>query len=268
MQLLSIGDFSKISNVTTKTLRYYDEINLIKPVHINEENGYRYYDISQLESILLISKLKQYSFSLEEISEVLKNRHDDEMLFSLLQKKKKIIHEKMNEFGFVLEYLEDDIKNMERGTDIMEYLKNIEVKLVEVEPKNILSVKEVINIEDYGKLMGKLFEKIREKKLTPVGAPMTIYHETEFNPLSSRMEVAIPVKEVVTGTREFCGGLCVTATLRGPYTELASVYAKLAEWIEKEGYTVVNAYFEVYITDPNTVKPEDYITDVYIPVKK
>ena len=59
-KMLSIGAFSKISNVTTKTLRYYDEIGLIKPVYVNDENGYRYYSTSQLETVLLIGKLKWY----------------------------------------------------------------------------------------------------------------------------------------------------------------------------------------------------------------
>lgn len=63
--MLSIGAFSKISNVTTKTLRYYDEIGLIKPVYVNDENGYRYYSTSQLETVLLIGKLKWYGFSLD-----------------------------------------------------------------------------------------------------------------------------------------------------------------------------------------------------------
>ena len=266
--MLSIGNFSKISNVTTKALRYYDEIGLIKPVHINTENGYRYYDASQLETILLINKLKQYSFSLEEISEVLKSRHDDALLFSLLQRKKQAAHKKMNELGCMIEHLEKDIKSMERGIDIMAYLEDIKVKLVEVEPKNIISVKEIISVEDYGKLMGKLFEKVHSENLTPAGSPMTIYHDSEFNPASSLMEIAIPVKEVVNGIREFCGGLCAMSTLNGPYSELTSIYAKLNEWVEKEGYTIAGAPFEVYITDPAKTQPKDYVTEVYFPVKK
>ncbi|MFV0402082.1 MAG: MerR family transcriptional regulator [Oscillospiraceae bacterium] len=266
--MLSIGNFSKVSNVTTKTLRYYDEIGLIKPAHINTENGYRYYDVSQLETILLINRLKQYSFSLEEISAVLGARYDDTLLFSLLRQKRQSTHEKMEELGAMLEHLETDIQNLERGIDIMAYLENIEVKLVDMAPKNILFVKEVISVEDYGKMMGRLFETIHRENLTPVGDPMTIYHEAEFNPASSLMEVAIPVKEVVTGTREFAPGLCAISTLKGPYSELPSVYAKLNEWMEKEGYSIASAPFEVYITNPQDTQPKDYVTEVYIPVKK
>ena len=55
--MLPIGEFSKICNVTTKTLRYYDEIGLLKPSIVNGHNGYRYYDVQQLKTILLITKL-------------------------------------------------------------------------------------------------------------------------------------------------------------------------------------------------------------------
>ena len=56
--MLSIGEFSKICKVSTKTLRYYAEIGLILPSEINPENGYRYYAIEQLEIMLLIIRLK------------------------------------------------------------------------------------------------------------------------------------------------------------------------------------------------------------------
>ena len=52
--MLSIGEFSKICKVSAKTLRYYAEIGLILPSEINPENGYRYYAIEQLETMLLI----------------------------------------------------------------------------------------------------------------------------------------------------------------------------------------------------------------------
>ena len=52
--MLSIGEFSKICQVSAKTLRYYDEIGLLRPEEINPENGYRYYRVEQLERMLFI----------------------------------------------------------------------------------------------------------------------------------------------------------------------------------------------------------------------
>lgn len=66
--MLSIGEFSKICEVSTKTLRYYAEIGLIYPDEINPENGYRYYSIGQLKKMLFINRLKSYNFSLNNVS--------------------------------------------------------------------------------------------------------------------------------------------------------------------------------------------------------
>lgn len=88
--LLSIGEFSKICEVSTKTLRYYDEIGLIHPDEINPVNGYRYYSIKQLTKMLFINRLKSYHFSLEEIKDILEweQDHFEEKLSTALNLKK------------------------------------------------------------------------------------------------------------------------------------------------------------------------------------
>lgn len=92
--MLSIGEFSKICQVSTKTLRYYAEIGLILPNEINYENGYRYYSIEQLETMLFIKRLKSYNFSLEEIKVILKSEElKEEKLYSyLIKNKEKLIN--------------------------------------------------------------------------------------------------------------------------------------------------------------------------------
>ena len=91
--MLSIGELSKICQVSTKTLRYYAEIGLILPNEINYENGYRYYSIEQLETMLFIKRLKSYNFSLEEIKIILKSEElKEEKLYSyLIKNKEKLI---------------------------------------------------------------------------------------------------------------------------------------------------------------------------------
>ena len=86
--MLSIGEFSNICQVSTKTLRYYAEIGLILPNKINTENGYRYYSIEQLETMLCIKRLKSYNFSLEKIKIILKSEElKEEKLYAYLIKK-------------------------------------------------------------------------------------------------------------------------------------------------------------------------------------
>ena len=87
--LYKIGDFSKKCGVSIKTLRYYDEINLFKPVDIDLFTGYRYYSEEQLDDINIILKLKEASFSLEEIKEYWNNFNDDIMI----KKQKELFNE-------------------------------------------------------------------------------------------------------------------------------------------------------------------------------
>ena len=91
--MLSIGELSKICQVSTKTLRYYAEIGLILPNEINYENRYRYYYIDQLVTMLFIKRLKSYNFSLEEIKVILKSEElKEEKLYSyLIKNKEKLI---------------------------------------------------------------------------------------------------------------------------------------------------------------------------------
>ncbi|MFJ8461284.1 MerR family transcriptional regulator [Lysinibacillus xylanilyticus] len=273
--MLSIGEFSKICGVSTKTLRYYDEIGLINPDEINAESGYRYYSIEQLKRMLYINRLKSYHFSLEDIKTMLNLEEDqsEEMLCSALNQKRKEIQEKLKAFEFLVKQLSHDISNLEKGVPIMSYLDDIEVQLVETKPMNILYKRLMMSSDDYasgyGNYFNKLYEKIATEQLTLLGKPMAIYHSPEFNPAGNDTEFAIPIAEAVKGTRDLPGGLCAKSVLKGAYPELTSVYANLTKWIENEGYELILPPYEIYVTDPNQANaPENYITEVYFPVKK
>jgi DNA-binding transcriptional MerR regulator len=109
--LLSIGEFSKICGVSTKTLRYYDEIGLIHPDEVNAESGYRYYSIRQLKKMLFINRLKSYYFSLEEIKAILEWEEDqsEEQLCSILNRKRREIQEKVSALENTLKQISNDI---------------------------------------------------------------------------------------------------------------------------------------------------------------
>lgn len=267
--MLSIGEFSEISKVTTKTLRYYDKIGLLEPSFINEETGYRYYKVEQLETILFINRLKDYTFSLDEIFEILQSPKDNRDLQSKIYAKRELIQENIYKYNLIINQLDKDIENLERGIEIMAYLDEIPVKIFETKDINIYSVRKKINIEkDYKGIREGIFHKIVEERLSPTGAPMTIFHDEEFDPENYDMELAIPVKENYKGTRVLMGGLCAMVTLKGPFTELPSAYAKINEWIEKEGYELAGSPYEIYVTDPTTTAPDEFITEVYCPIKK
>ncbi len=73
---LTIGEFSKLCYVTVKTLRYYEQTGLLAPHEVDEWTGYRYYDVSQLQTMVKIRNLKSLGLSLDEIKEVLEQGTD------------------------------------------------------------------------------------------------------------------------------------------------------------------------------------------------
>ena len=85
--MVRIGDFSKICQVTVKALRHYDLIGLLKPVFVDQDNGYRYYSPDQLNTIHKIVNLKELDFSLATIKRIINGDFTDEELRQLIQEK-------------------------------------------------------------------------------------------------------------------------------------------------------------------------------------
>lgn len=217
--MLTISAFAKLSRVTPNTLRYYDEMGLLKPAEVNTDNGYRYYQPAQLQTILLINKLKAYHLSLEEIAQILPHPADNDALLPLLRQKRDEIDLTVDQLTNTLNQMEQEISNLERGIHIMSYLDKIEVSIAETKPQNILYVRDQMRTADFGRYLSQLNTAIKEKNLTIIGPPMNIFHiDANFNPECYDNEIAIPVKEAGKGTRRLSGGLCAKITLKGPYT--------------------------------------------------
>jgi DNA-binding transcriptional MerR regulator len=72
---LRIGEFARLKNVTTETLRHYDRVDLLKPIEIDVETGYRYYSVFQSEKLASIIELKALGFSIEEMKAFFDDRN-------------------------------------------------------------------------------------------------------------------------------------------------------------------------------------------------
>ena len=107
--MLRIGEFSKLTGVPIRTLRYYDEIDLFKPADIDLFTDYRYYNEEQVGDLNLINELKKVGFSLEEIKNNW-NKFSDEVM---LKKKDELLkkQEDINESIKKLDYMRSNIHN-------------------------------------------------------------------------------------------------------------------------------------------------------------
>ncbi|EKQ51465.1 MULTISPECIES: MerR family transcriptional regulator [unclassified Clostridium] len=272
--MYTIGQFSKIGRVSTKTLRYYDEIDLLKPIRVDQDNQYRYYSQEQVLQLLLISELKEYGLKLEEIKAIT-DKQDTELLKKFLKRK---ISEIDNEVVTKLELkkiIEQKIKKIESGGNIMEASKDLKVELKERQSLVVVSRRSTISMSNISSLIGKVFEDIFNMNLQPAGPVMTIYHDKkEFDVENVDCEVCVPVNKNVSlekndKIKEFPGGLVAYTTFVGPYSKLGEAYAKVVKWIDDNGYKYASAPFDIYLTGPGSAKaPEEFVTEVCFPITK
>ena len=80
IDLLGSGEFARRSHLSAKALRIYDEIGLLRPVHVEASNGYRRYRVDQLRTARLISMLRGIDMSLAEIGSFLEDLSEDPAL--------------------------------------------------------------------------------------------------------------------------------------------------------------------------------------------
>ena len=125
--MYKIGEFSKITNLPVKTLRYYNEIGLLIPEEVDIYTGYRYYGERNFNEIEMIKQLKSVGFTLDEIITNWQNFDDENF-----EQKKKELYEKQ--------------QNIEQQIRKLDYLRNrvVNGKIVnyEVKANKIKSLKE------------------------------------------------------------------------------------------------------------------------------
>lgn len=78
--MLKIGEFSKLSRVSIRMLRHYDELGLLAPQSIDPFTGYRYYGEDQLPMAGQICALKDMGFGLAEVKAILACQRDRAVL--------------------------------------------------------------------------------------------------------------------------------------------------------------------------------------------
>jgi len=121
--LLKIGEFSKLTGVPIRTLRYYDEIDLFKPAEIDLFTDYRYYNEEQIEDLELINKLKSVGFTLEEIKQNWNNFTNE-----LMENKKRELFQKLDNINESIKEIDRLRSNIVGGKIIKEI--NLETKKV------------------------------------------------------------------------------------------------------------------------------------------
>lgn len=175
----SIGEMAKLHQTTIKTLRYYDEIGLLKPIQIDVKNGYRYYLTEQFEQLNTIQYLKELGFSLNEIKIHLEHR-DINGFLDLLTKQKELTEAKIKELELVKHRFENRIKDIKQVREIRE-LGVVSIK--EVKERKIVRLIETISSEPQLEVALRQLENLSNLKSSIFigGVGLTISSNNMFN---------------------------------------------------------------------------------------
>lgn len=269
---MTIGEFSRFCQVTVKTLRHYDKIGLLKPNEVDLWSRYRYYDVSQMQQLNAILRLKNLGFSLEEIGELFDEGTHKPSL-SQIEAKKKQIQQRIKELVTQLHSLQSLGDSIRRINDMGR------ISLQSLPAITVASYRRVLK---YREDLTPIFTKIINPEIQRIGCKRTlpiygfvIEHESEYKTENIDTEYCLQVDEMYSDTPvikfkqlpEIPLAVCLKHV--GTYDTFGESFAEVMNYIETQGYKVAGEYriqFEESIQ--NQRDPEKYITIIQIPVIK
>ena len=268
---LKIGEFSKMMQVTVKTLRHYEQRGLLMPEEVDKWTGYRYYSISQMQRLNAIRDLQRQGFTLEEIKELF----DDGAQMPGVE----LLTQKIEETERQLQLL------VERRRQLLRWLDSHKQKNT-MEKFNIQSLPEIIVashrevIADYSALGALCVNKIGPEmqrlgcKCPPPGYCFTIEHAKEYHPTDIDIEYCEQVEEMGIDSNiiQFKRLAAVPKALCmkhvGPYERFYESYTEAFKYMEEQGYKIAGHPRTCYIDGAwNQEDPEKWLSIVQIPIE-
>ena len=268
--MFKIGDFSRLCRISVKTLRYYDEIGLLKPVRVDEFTAYRYYAADQLPRLHYILALKDTGLSLEEIATLTANSLTPAQMRDLFILKQAELRQRLQEEQKRLEQVEKLLQQIEKEGKMPDY----KVVVKKVAPQLVASLRGLLPAYgEVGQFYGEIFKYLAKKMIfKPAGPTLFICYDTEYKERDVDVEACVPIKKAVPGTDKIkvyeLPGIEAACTIyKGPYQGISEAYGALMAWIEANGYQAAGPSREAYLTYDAKAASKN-VTEVQFPVVK
>lgn len=265
-----IGEFSKISKTTIKTLRYYDEIALLRPEQIDKATNYRFYTTEQLFALHRIQSFRQIGLSIDQIKLIISGGSAEHIM---KQRKAELLAE--------LERYEEQLSRIEfilSGKE-EEHFMSYHAIIKEL-PECIVYSKEMIvpNYDAYFELIPAIGRAMKaanpEIQCTLPAYCFIIYHDGEYKEKDIHVEYCEAVDRFGKETdgikfKKMEPVTAVSIMHKGAYAGLQEAYAYAFNWIKENGYLVAGNPRESYIDGIwNKDREEDWLTELQVPVTK
>lgn len=280
--MLQIGEFSRLSRISVRMLRHYDQVGLLKPAEQDAQTGYRRYAVSQLAEANRITVLRDLGFPIREIGRLA--HADDGELARALDDRARELEEGIGREQRRLADLRRFRQEVEAGGAAV----SCEVMLVSVPPYQVVALRmELADYDEERRAWERLGALMGERGITP-SEPYTEYcefcDEGAGSGSSGRAgdDTAVVVEVAVAtdahgeddGPLRFyrSAALPLAASIKvyGPYENIAPVYASFARWLEDHpALRMAGPTREVAHRGPwNVDDPQDYLTEFLVPVRK
>ena len=268
--MFSIGEFSKITGLTVKTLRFYHERGVLTPARVEAGSGYRYYDERNVETARTISALRACGFSLDDVADILREHSDEADILEFLEARKQSLAERMARDRDLVTVIDQIIQRESEAREIMRQTT------FEIEEKS-LAAQLVAGIRMQGRYQdcGQGFAKLgRAVGRYISGKPLCLYYDGEYREADADFEPCMPVRKPVEAegidVREIPGGRCVSLIHRGPYHELGRSYQRVLKHVKDHRYEMQLPTREVYLKGPGMIfkgNPKKYLTEIQVLVE-
>ena len=269
---LKIGEFSKLMQVTVKTLRLYEQKGLLMPDEVDVWTGYRYYRFSQMQRLSTIRLLQGMGFSLAEIKEII----DTDSFVPPLEQ----LEQKISDCEQQLHILQGRLQLLLALRDSRKKIITMEKFTIQTLPSIIVaSHREVIkNWQAIGQMCTDVIapEMHRLSCRCPMpGYCFTVEHNKEYKPTDIDIEYCEQVEEMGQDSAiiqfkrlpEVPTALCMAH--HGPYDRFYESYTELFRYIEEHGYRVVGKHRTVYVDGVwNQKDPDKWLSIIQVPVAK
>ena len=263
--MLKISDFSKLSHLTIKALRFYEKEGLLSPASVDEWSSYRFYETSQLETAAKIKSYRQLGLSIDEIKAVFEGADVKEILrkkLISLTEEKRLIESRLSIINSIMEDKEMKYQVTEKVipekivytaetilasySDIMSWIPSVGQECLELNP-GIKCAEPPYEFCEYPDGEYKETDiRIRHNEAV-----------TEFGKENDHIKFKILPEAKV-----------LSIFHKGSYANIGEAYAFLMKYAEQNGYTAAGLSRECYIDGIwNKESEEDWLTEIQLPVE-
>ena len=263
--MLKIGEFSKLSQMTVKALRFYEKEGLLIPASVDEWTGYRFYTTDQLTTAARIKSYRQLDLSIEEIKAIFKGKNA-----------RKILEEKA-------EALKNQHKEIDVRLSIINHILEKDSMKYQVTIKEIPEMtvyyweKRLAKYSDMMQVIPEIGEEVRkynpDLKCSEPPYEFCEYPEGEYKESDVLIRHVEAVEKVGVESenikfKKLPASKVLSIFHKGAYDQIGEAYAFIMKYAEENGYKIAGLSRECYIDGIwNKESVEDWLTEIQLPIK-